>query len=275
MYFFRTTIVIISFFSLLFYGVMCSENNGLMTQESLDATCNKATTQVETDENLSQSKADNSTPNIDRAKKNNLGGGSETDTPESLSTSNTNSWTIILLIFLSGVLVIKVILSQADVKRLTFLVNRLSSKLDKIDKSTWGKLASTLEKIQSESTSESTTPQPSTQVQNFDSHGFPLTVFAEVERIEARLAKYDENDKNRKPMLRALERLENSLSELGYEREKLVGAKYIEGKNYEARFVPSKDPSHKTPTITRVYKPSIFHEGKLIQRGEIEVSECG
>ena len=139
-----------------------------------------------------------------------------------------------------------------------------------------GKLASTLEKIQSESTSENATPPPSTQVQNVDSHDFPLSVFAEVERIEARLAKYDDNDKNRKPMLKALERLENTLSELGYEREKLVGAKYIEGKNYEARFIPSKDPALiKLPLSPGAFKPSIFHEGKLIQRGEIEVSECG
>ena len=54
-------------------------------------------------------------------------------------------------------------------------------------------------------------------VQNVNSHDF--SVFAEVERIEARLAKYDENDKNKKPMLKALERLENTLSELGYEGE--------------------------------------------------------
>jgi hypothetical protein len=102
-----------------------------------------------------------------------------------------------------------------------------------------------------------------------------LAVFNEIERIEARLTKYDESDKNRKPMMKALERLEETLSELGYEREKLIGAKYVEGKNYEARFIPSKDPVHETPTITRVYKPSIFHNDKLIQRGEVEVSECG
>ena len=106
-------------------------------------------------------------------------------------------------------------------------------------------------------------------------HSLPLAIFNEIERVEARLAKYDENDKNKKPMMKSMERLGDTLSELGYEREKLFGAKYIEGKNYEARFIPSKDPAHKTPTITRVYKPSIFYNDKLIQRGEIEVSECG
>ena len=266
--------MIISFFTLLFYGVMCSENNSLTPQEPIEATCKKVGLQDETNKIISQSAADNGSQSIIK-KQTSFGGGSKSDPIESLSAQSTNSWTIILLIFLTGALVIKFIISQADVKRLSTAVNQLSSKVEKNDKSTWGKLASTLEKIQSESSSENATPPPSTQVQNVDSHDFPLSVFAEVERIEARLAKYDENDKNRKPMLKALERLENTLSELGYEREKLVGAKYIEGKNYEARFIPSKDPAHKTPTITRVFKPSIFHEGKLIQRGEIEVSECG
>ena len=201
MYFFKDTIVIISFFTLLFYGVMCSENNGLTPQEPIEATCKKVDLQDETNKIISQSAADISSPSIDPAKQPSLRGGSKSDTIESLSTQSTNSWTIVLLIFLTGALVIKFIISQADVKRLSSTVNQLSSKVEKIDKSTWGKLASTLEKIQSESSSENATPPPSTQVQNVDSHDFPLSVFAEVERIEARLAKYDENDKNRKPML--------------------------------------------------------------------------
>jgi len=273
MYFFRDTIVIIIFFSFLFYGVMCSENKGQMPQVPLETTCKKATIQGGTDENLSLPIAYNSSPNIDTAKQISLGLGSKRDTTENPSYPSENSWTLILLIFLSGALVIKVILSQAEIKKLSSLVNRLSSKVTDIDKSTLGKLALSLEKINSEASSETEQPTPVIQTQSVRSDALPLSVFAEIERMEARLTKYDESDKNRKPMLKALERLEETLSELGYEREKLIGTKYVEGKNYEARFVPSKDPSHKTPTITRVYKPSILLGGKIIQPGGVEVSE--
>ena len=36
----------------------------------------------------------------------------------------------------------------------------------------------------------------------------------------------------------------------------------------------SKDPSHKTPTITRVYKPSILYKDKLVQSLVIEVASA-
>ena len=273
MYFFRDTIVIILFFSLLFYGVMCSENKEQMPEAPLETICKKATLKGETEDNLSQSIADNSSPNIDTTKQTRSGVGSKSDSTESLSEPSENAWTVILLIFLLGVLVIKVILSQAEIKRLSSLVDRLSSKVTDIDKSTWGKLASSLEKINSEASSGTKQPTPVIQTQSISSDALPLSVFAEIERMEARLTKYDESDKNRKPMMKALERLEETLSELGYEREKLVGAKYVEGKNYEVRFIPSKDPSHKTPTITRVYKSSILLGGKIIQPGGVEVSE--
>lgn len=193
--------------------------------------------------------------------------------PISKSEQESNFWSISLLIILLAVLVIKVILSQGEIKRLNLRVDDLSSGLSTLDQKTWGRLTSTLEKIQSDSEGKASVTLSASKGKAEKSHALQLAVFNEIERIEARLTKYDESDKNRKPMMKALERLEETLSELGYEREKLVGAKYVEGKNYEARFIPSKDPAHETPTITRVYKPSILLNGKLIQPGEVEVSE--
>lgn len=176
---------------------------------------------------------------------------------------NSFDWKGFLLITLCAAIVIKLIFSQSEIRHLRSKTDNLSTALSSLDQKNCEKLTSTLEKL---SASKAKVEKP---------HTLQLAVFNEIERIEARLTKYDESDKNRKPMMKALERLEETLAELGYEREKLVGAKYVEGKNYEARFIPSKDPAHETPTITRVYKPSIFHNDKLIQRGEVEVSECG
>ncbi|MBT5715386.1 MAG: hypothetical protein HOI70_00575, partial [Opitutae bacterium] len=184
---------------------------------------------------------------------------------------NSFDWTSFLLITLSTVLVVKIILSQGEIKNLTSQLDLVSGKVS--DDQTWQKIISNLEQIVFSSKAQTTQSSQITTGKDEKNHSLQLAVFGEIERLEARLAKYDESDKNRKPMMKALERLEEKLSEIDYEREKLVGGKYIEGKNYEARFIPSKDPKHQTPTITRVYKPSIFHNGKLIQRGEVEVSE--
>ena len=195
---------------------------------------------------------------------------------ESLSEElNSFDWKGLLLITLCAAIVIKLIFSQSEIRHLRSKTDNLSTVLSTLDQKTWEKLTSTLEKIQSDDEGKASVSLSVSKSKAEKPHALQLAVFNEIERIEARLTKYDESDKNRKPMMKALERLEETLSELGYEREKLVGAKYVEGKNYEARFIPSKDPVHETPTITRVYKPSIFHNDKLIQRGEVEVSECG
>ncbi len=194
---------------------------------------------------------------------------------ESLSEElNSFDWKGFLLITLCAAIVIKLIFSQSEIRHLRSKTDNLSTALSTLDQKTWEKLTSTLEKIQSDDEGKASVSLSASKSKEEKPHTLQLAVFNEIERIEARLTKYDESDKNRKPMMKALERLEETLSELGYEREKLIGAKYVEGKNYEARFIPSKDPAHETPTITRVYKPSIFHNDKLIQRGEVEVSEC-
>ena len=168
---------------------------------------------------------------------------------------------------------LKVILSQGEIRHLNLRIDELGDKLDSLDKDTWKKLVSGLQEISASEAIQG--PSAENKDENRNQDGLALAVFGEIERIEARLAKYDEDDKNRKPMQKALERLEETLSELGYEREKLVGKKYVQGKTYEARFVPSKNPDHSTPTITRVYKPMILFKGELIQHAEVEVSECG
>ena len=103
----------------------------------------------------------------------------------------------------------------------------------------------------------------------------PLSVFTEIERMESRLVKLEDSDKNKKPLSKALERLEKKLTGLKYERIPYLGKPYKEGMVCEARFIPSNDPVHKVPTITRVIKPYISYCGEKIQTAEIEVSECG
>ena len=129
-----------------------------------------------------------------------------------------------------------------------------------------------LNAVQPQDTSSSSEPTTSLD----KDHSLPLSVFTEIERMEARLVKLDDSDKNKKPLSKALERLEKKLTGMQYERIQYLGKPYKEGMVCEVRsFITSNDPLHKIPTITRVIKPYISYCGKPIQTAEIEVSECG
>ena len=73
-------------------------------------------------------------------------------------------------------------------------------------------------------------------------------------------------------MNKALERLQRKLSELGYERIELLGKPYKKGTTCDARFIPSDDDAYLTPVITRVIKPHVNFQGKLVQIPEVEVT---
>lgn len=103
-------------------------------------------------------------------------------------------------------------------------------------------------------------------------HSFPISVFVEIERMLFRLRKYDDSDPNKKPMSKALERLQRKLSELGYERIELLGKPYKKGTTCDARFIPSDNDAYLKPLITRVIKPHVNFEGKLVQIPEVEVT---
>jgi hypothetical protein len=129
-----------------------------------------------------------------------------------------------------------------------------------------------LNAVQPQDTNSSSEPTTSSDTD----HSLPLSVFTEIERMEARLIKLDDSDKNKKPMSKALERLEKKLTGMQYERIPYLGKPYKEGMVCEVRsFITSNDPLHKIPTITRVIKPYISYCGEKIQTAEIEVSECG
>ena len=103
-------------------------------------------------------------------------------------------------------------------------------------------------------------------------HSLPLALCDEIERLRTRLLKYGDEDKNKKPMTKALDRLEEKLVELDYERVDLLGKPYRDGMTAQSRFIPSDDPLHRERTITRVTKPEVHFQGKLVQVPEIEVS---
>jgi hypothetical protein len=72
----------------------------------------------------------------------------------------------------------------------------------------------------------------------------------------------------------ALNSILNRLEIKGYEVAEMLGNEYVEGMNVTANFIPSNNENSKTgkKIITRVIKPQVNFNGKMIQSAQIEVT---
>ncbi len=104
-------------------------------------------------------------------------------------------------------------------------------------------------------------------------HSLSLTIADELNRMRRRMEHMPEDTKGLKALMKATERLEEKLNDLGYEIVELLGQPYVEGLSViTSRFVPSEDLNKGEQIISKVIKPQVNYNGVLIQSAEVEVS---
>ena len=139
----------------------------------------------------------------------------------------------------------------------------VQAKLIKVD----AQLVSSLEKLLQ--VKPVTTPaQASAEVD----HGLALKVADEVTRIEQNLAQMDPTVKGHKQLTAATKRLQENLQAAGYELPQFLGKMFDERMKVTAAFIPDEKLQQDERIITRVFRPTVLHEGKTIQIGDIQVS---
>jgi cell division protein FtsB len=104
-------------------------------------------------------------------------------------------------------------------------------------------------------------------------HGLPLRVAGEIHRMRKRLEYMPEDFAGTKALIHSLKRLEDELNTNGYEVVDLIGKKYVDGLNVEARFVPAEDGDIDGETITDILRPQVNFQGIMIQQAKVEVSK--
>ena len=124
---------------------------------------------------------------------------------------------------------------------------------------------------------ESSTPTQQDEVATSKEldHTLPIKTGVEIYRMRKRLNTMPEDTKSLKPLLKSLERLEEEYNQQGYELVELLGKKYDDMMNVQARFIPSDDLEPNEKVITKIIKPQINYQGAAIQLAEIEVSTGG
>ena len=104
-------------------------------------------------------------------------------------------------------------------------------------------------------------------------HSLALKVADEVTRIEQNLAQMDVAVKGHKQLVAAVKRMHENLLAAGYQLPQLLGRPYDEGMKLTAAFVPDDSLKMDERVITRVFKPTVLFEGKMVQSGDVQVSQ--
>ena len=103
-------------------------------------------------------------------------------------------------------------------------------------------------------------------------HSLPLKLADEIHRMRKRLAALPEDTKGLKPLSKSLERLEDELSEQGYEIIDHTGMEFSENLSIQSRFIPSDDLEQGQSIISKVVTPQVNFNGVMIRMADVEVS---
>ena len=103
-------------------------------------------------------------------------------------------------------------------------------------------------------------------------HSLPLKVAVEIHRMRKRIVSMPADIKGIKPLIKALERLEESLTEQDYEVVELLGQKYVDGMTINLDFKFDEDLSIDDKLISSVTKPQVNYRGVIIQVADVIVS---
>ena len=113
---------------------------------------------------------------------------------------------------------------------------------------------------------------PVLQQNNEPDHSLPLKLADEIHRMRKRLTALPEDTKGLKPLSKSLERLEDELSEQGYEIIDHTGMEFSENLSIQSRFIPSDDLEQGQSIISKVVTPQVNFNGVMIRMADVEVS---
>ena len=120
---------------------------------------------------------------------------------------------------------------------------------------------------------EETKNQPVTINEKTD-HSLALKVADEIVRMQKNISRMDADIKGIKPLEKGIERIQANFAANGYEMTDLLNKKFDDRMAIEVVNVLDDENLPKgEKIITRVVRPQVLHNGVLIQRAQVEVSQ--
>jgi hypothetical protein len=103
-------------------------------------------------------------------------------------------------------------------------------------------------------------------------HSLALKVADEIIRIQRNLSSMDPEIKGLKQLAFAVDRIQDTFKENGYEMVELLNKPYDQGMKVSAKFKPDDTLKQGEQIITRIIKPQVNYNDVIIQQAQVEVS---
>ncbi len=184
------------------------------------------------------------------------------------SLSKTTLWIIIGILFaviISGIVYLLLFKKQQSDK--TDIISQLSETKQSIDEKLVNEFSKNTEAF--EALSQLPRPDQSAELD----HSLALKVADEITLIERNISHMNKDTKGLKPLIRAIERLKDNLLSKGYEMPELLGKPFIEGMKITIiTSIPDENLEKGRDLITKIIKPQVNFNEKLIQMAQVEVT---
>jgi plasmid maintenance system killer protein len=103
-------------------------------------------------------------------------------------------------------------------------------------------------------------------------HSLVLKVADRLTAMETNHYRMDPKTKGLKQLVRAVKSIKENYLSSGYEIVEMIGQEYKEGVNATVNFIQTEDIEKGKKVITKIIKPEVNFNGKMIQAAQIEVS---
>lgn len=110
------------------------------------------------------------------------------------------------------------------------------------------------------------------EVTQEEDHSLVLKIADRLTAMETNHYRMDPNTRGLKQLKNAVKSIKENYLANGYEIVEMLELEYKEGMNVTANFIPSDKIEKGKRLITRIIKPQVNFNGKMIQAAEIEVS---
>ena len=104
-------------------------------------------------------------------------------------------------------------------------------------------------------------------------HGLALKVADEINRMENNLARMDPEVKGHKQLTKSIERVRTNMKANGYEMVAHLGKPFDEGIEAEVDYITDESFEEGNRLITRVSRPEVRFNEKVIQRAKFQVTQ--
>ena len=195
---------------------------------------------------------------------------SETFNKRNIDSNSFSDWGLIFFVITIFMLIVASQMSYELYKQLKNMIYQLNRKIKKIEKIESENNIAIIKLLDKQLDKKKDAQE--NQISSEINHDFPITVLEEIFIMEKRMNIMDKDDKTYKILNRRTSNLKNKLNDMNYETIDYLGTKFNPNLNMKVDFIEDEEMQDGEEIVSRVIKPQINYNKKLIKPAEVIVS---